>query len=100
MFLEHVKVHSAQKPLTVKHYKQVLEHFERPLGNKKYVEAVTRADIDDYKIKRSEESSGPNGRKTAPRTTNFEVSTLRTFFYYLINERGIPMANPCAASNH
>jgi integrase/recombinase XerD len=23
------------------------------------------------------------------------VSTLRTFFYYLINERGIPMANPC-----
>jgi integrase/recombinase XerD len=96
MFLEHVKAHSPQKPLTAKRYKQVLEHFERLLGHKKYVEAITRADIDDYKIKRGEESSGPNGRKTAPRTINFEVSTLRTFFYYLINERGIPMTNPCA----
>ncbi len=96
MFLEHVRAHSPQKPLTEKRYRQVLEHFERLLGQKKYVEAVTRANIDDYKINRSEESSGPNGRKTAPRTINFEISTLRTFFYYLINERGLPMANPCA----
>jgi integrase/recombinase XerD len=27
---------------------------------------------------------------------NFEVSALRTFFYYLINERAVPMENPCA----
>lgn len=96
MFIEHVRAHSPEKPLTVKRYRQVLEHFARLLGHKKYVEAITRADIDDYKIKRSEEASGPNDRKTAPRTINFEVSTLRTFFYYLINERGLPMANPCA----
>ncbi len=54
MFLEHVKAHSPDKPLTVRRYRQVLDHFERLLGKKKYVEAITRADIDDYKIKRSE----------------------------------------------
>ena len=31
-----------------------------------------------------------------PRTINFEVSVLRTFFYFLINERGLRMENPCA----
>jgi site-specific recombinase XerD len=74
-FLEHVKAHSPDKPLTVRRYRQVLEHFERLVGKgKKYVEAITRADIDDYKIRRSEESSGRNGRTIAPRTVNFEVS--------------------------
>ena len=96
MFLEHVKAHSPEKPLTVRRYRQVLGHFARLLGKKKYVEAMTRADIDDYKIRRSEESGWHNARPVKPRTINFEVSTLRTFFYYLINERGIPMANPCA----
>jgi integrase/recombinase XerD len=97
IFIEHVKAHSPDKPLTVRRYRQVLEHFDRLIGKKKkYIEAITRADIDDYKIKRSEE---PNGRKdctVAPRTVNFEVSTFRTFFYYLINERAVPMENPCA----
>lgn len=96
MFLEHVKAHSPDKPLTARRYQEVLGHFQRLLGKKKYVEAITRADIDDYKIKRSEEPNGRHDRPAKPRTINFEVSTLRTFFYYLINERGIPMANPCA----
>src|SRR5207249_1189497 len=88
MFADHVKAHSPGKPETVRRYGQVLGHFERLLGDKKYVEAITRADIDDYKIKRSEELGERHGRPIAPRTINFEVSTLRTFFYYLINERG------------
>ncbi|HEX2710620.1 MAG TPA: tyrosine-type recombinase/integrase [Candidatus Acidoferrales bacterium] len=96
VFLEHVKAHSPEKPLTVRRYREVLRHFERLLGKKKYVEAITRADIDDYKIKRSEESNGRQDHPPKPRTINFEVSTLRTFFYYLINERGVPLANPCA----
>jgi integrase/recombinase XerD len=97
MFLGHVKAHSPDKPLTERRYRQVLEHFDNLLGRKrKYAEAVTRADIDEYKIKRSEETNERNGHSTAPRTINFEVSTLRTFFYYLINERAIPMVNPCA----
>ena len=97
MFLGHVKTHSPAKPLTVRRYGAVLEHFERLFGKKKkYVEAITRSDIDDYKIRRSEETSKRIGRHIASRTINFEVSTLRTFFYYLINERAIPMQNPCA----
>src|SRR5260370_25835415 len=61
IFIEHVKAHSPDKPLTVRRYRQVLEHFDRLIGKKKkYIEGITRADIDDYKIKRSEE---PNGRK-------------------------------------
>lgn len=96
-FIKHVKAHSPDKPLTVRRYKQVLEHFDRLIGKKKkYVEAITRADIDDYKIKRSGESNGRRDRTVAPRTVNFEVSALRTFFYYLINERAVPMENPCA----
>ena len=96
-FIDHVKAHSPDKPLTVRRYRQVLDHFERLIGkNKKYVEAITRADIDDYKIKRSAESNGRKDRTIAPRTINFEVSALRTFFYYLINERAVAMENPCA----
>lgn len=69
-----------------------MEHFDRLIGSKKkYVEAITRADIDDYKIKRSDEPNGRKDRTVAPRTVNFEVSALRTFFYYLINECAVPM---------
>ena len=97
IFIEHVKAHSPDKPLTVRRYTQVLEHFDRLIGKKKkYVEAITRADMDDYKIKRSEERNGRNDRTVAPRTVNFEVSALRTFFYYLIRERAVSMENPCA----
>jgi integrase len=101
MFIEHVKTHSPDKPETVRRYDQVVEHFKHLIGEKKkYVEAITRADIDDYKIKRRERRNERHGRPVTPRTVNFEVSTLRTFFYYLINERGLSMANPCARFKH
>jgi integrase len=100
MFIEHIKAHPPSKPKTPKRYQQVMNHFERILGNKKYVEAITRADIDDYKVKRSEESSSQHDRPITARTTNFEVGTLRTLFYYLINDRGLPIANPCAKFKH
>jgi len=95
MFLGHVRAHSPEKPLTEKRYRMVLDHFERILGKKKYVEAITRSDIDDYKIRRTKNTDAEDKRPAKARTVNFEVSTLRTFFYYLINERGIPMQNPC-----
>ncbi len=96
LFLGHVKAHSPDKPLTEKRYRQVLDHFERILGKKKYVEAITRSDIDDYKIKRTQDNGDEDKKPAKARTVNFEVSTLRTFFYYLVNERGIRMQNPCA----
>lgn len=96
MFSDHVRTHSPGKPETLRRYEQVLGHFERASARKKYVEAITRADIDEYKTRRSTKPSEGRKRPVTPRTINFEVSTLRTFFYYLIHERGIPMLNPCA----
>lgn len=54
--------------------------------------------IDDYKIARSQESKGKGTvtTKVAASTINFEVTVLRSFFYYLIRERGVKMENPCA----
>ena len=96
-FLAHVRVHSPHKPKTHQRYEKVLDHFERLLGKKKFVEAVTRADIDDYKAARSGETSEQHrNRPITPRTINFEVCVLRTFFYFHINERGLRMENPCA----
>ncbi|HEV2202062.1 MAG TPA: hypothetical protein VGR73_19760 [Bryobacteraceae bacterium] len=97
MFLSHVRVHSPDKPRTHSRYEIVLHHAARILGKKKFIEAITRADIDDYKTARSkEESEQHKGRIITPRTINFEVSVLRTFFYFLANERGIRVENPCA----
>ena len=99
MFLEHVGIHSPNKPRTLRRYQIVLEHFQQLLGNKRFVEAITRADIDEYKAVRSRTSSQKYpGRKIAPQTINFEVGALRYFFNFLINERGIQMTNPCARS--
>ncbi len=99
MFLDHVLVHSPDKPNTLRRYGKVLEHFERVMGKGKFVEAVSRADVDDYKTRRSKQKvQWPLGseRLITLRTINFEVSVLRTFFYFLMNERGLKMENPCA----
>ena len=98
LFAEHVRTHSPSKPRTLERYQEVLAHFARILANKKYVEAITRSDIDDYKVARSRETVGPLSRPVSPATVNFEVTVLKTFFYYLIRERGIAMENPCARS--
>ncbi|MHB8652793.1 MAG: tyrosine-type recombinase/integrase [Terriglobia bacterium] len=98
LFADHIRTHSPSKPRTLERYREVLNHFNRISGNRKYVEAFTRSDIDDYKIARSRETVGPLARLVSPATVNFEVTVLRTFFYYLIRERGIFMENPCARS--
>ncbi len=96
LFEKHVKAHSPTKPATLQRYHQVLDHFERILGKKKYIEAITRSDIDDYKIARSRETVGDTGRPVSASTINFEITMLRTLFYYFIRERGSEMENPCA----
>ena len=98
LFTAHIETHSPAKPRTLERYKEVLGHFERLLGKKKYVQAINRVEIDDYKNARSKESKGKGKvtRTVAASTINFEVTVLRTFFYYLMRERGIKMENPCA----
>ena len=96
LFADHIRAHSPAKPRTLERYREALAHFERLLGKKKYVEAITRSDIDDYKITRSRQTFGERKRPFSPATINFEVNVLRTFFYYLTRERGIDTENPCA----
>ena len=96
MHLEHVKAHSPNKPRTLSRYRKVLEHFERILGSRRYVAVITRSDIDHYKIRRSTELGQQHRRQITPRTINFEVGVLRTFFYFLIKDRGFDLPNPCA----
>ncbi len=97
MFKQHVRVHSPDKPRTVQRYAAVFDHISRILGRKMFVEAITRADIDDYKSQRVTEGSEQHeGRRITPRTVNFEISVFRTFFYFLIKERNLKIENPCA----
>ena len=98
LFAEHIKIHSPAKPRTLERYRGALDHFERILRKKKYIEAVTRSDIEDYKIARSHETVGDDRRPISPATINFEVNVLKTFFYYMIRERAVQMENPCARS--
>ena len=98
LFEEHIRIHSPAKPRTLERYREVLDHFVRILGEKKYIEAVTRPDIDDYKMTRSRDTVGDDGRLVSPATINFEVNVLKTFFYYMIRERAVQMENPCARS--
>ena len=49
LFLEHVHVHSPDKPRTVRRYTNALDHVKRILGRKMFVEVITRPDIDDYR---------------------------------------------------
>jgi len=96
LFEKHVWAHSPAKPATLQRYHQVLDHLERILGKKKCIEAITRSDIDDYKIARSHETVGDTRRPVSASAINFEITVLRTFFYYFIRERGSAMKNPCA----
>ena len=96
-FLTHVGVHSPDKPRTVVRYRNALEPFQRLLGKKLFVEAISRGDIDEYKAARSlEKSTGRSGAKITPCTVNFEVSVQRTLFNFLIHERQVKMENPYA----
>ncbi len=67
MFLEHVEVHSPDKPRTLKRYEIVLDHFERILSHRRYVQAISRGDIDVFKSGRSVEERRPASCRMDPR---------------------------------
>ena len=52
------------------------EHFERHVGHKRFVEAITRADIDEYKIQRCQEQSQRHNRLITARTVNLSAASL------------------------
>ena len=96
-FLAHVQIHSPDKPRTLARYRIALEHFQRLLGHRRFVEAITRADIEAYKLARVEEPAlqKRSGRKVRPATVNFELGVVRSWFNFLRRELGLEIENPC-----
>jgi integrase len=96
-YLEHIRTHSPEKPQTLARYRCVMEHFLRLLGHRRYVEAVTRADIEEYKMARVREPAAQKrrGRKVRPSTVNFELGAIRSFYNFLRRELGLEIENPC-----
>jgi len=95
--LQHVQVHSPDKPRTLARYRAEPDHFQRILGHKQWVELVLRVEIEHYKATRITESPhGSPTRRVKPSTVNFEVAVLRTFFNFVLHELQVRMENPCA----
>jgi integrase len=96
-FLEHIQIHSPEKPATLVRYRCAMEHFLRLVGHRRYVEAVTRNDIEHYKQARMHEPAGLKRKPTTvrPSTVNFELGVVRRFYNFLRRELGLEVENPC-----
>ena len=64
------------------------------MGHRRFMEAITRADIERYKALRLGETA--RGKPVRAATVNFEVSVLRNWFNFLRRELGLAIENPCA----
>lgn len=72
---------------TVKSYLNILDQFTAWLPVP--LHETTRKEIDNY-------VDHLMGRKLSPKTITCHLQTIRLFFAYLIDDEGIPMANPIA----
>jgi len=92
-FLEFTK--NKKRPNTFKRYRAVLEHFREFFRPYTLVGAITSADIDAF---RDERLAGKNasGKPISPRNVNYEVATIRSFYYYVQKFRDSTLANPAA----
>jgi hypothetical protein len=86
LFIKHVEAHSPDKPETARRYSQVLEHFVRLCGHRQFLEAITRADMDEYKIARRQEKSERHDRLITARTVKLR-SQYATNFLLLLHQR-------------
>lgn len=92
-FLEFTK--NKKRPNTFKRYRAVLGHFREFFKPYTLVGAITSADIDAYRDERLAEKNA-SGKPISPRNVNYEVATIRSFYYYLQKFRDSTLANPAA----
>lgn len=92
-FLDFVK--NKKRPNTYKRYRAVLEHFRAFFKPYALVGAITSADIDAFRDDRLTEKNA-RGKPISARNVNYEVATIRTFYYYLQKFRGPSLPNPAA----
>jgi integrase len=92
-FLEFTK--SKKRPNTYKRYRAVLEHFRAFAKPYAEVATITPADIDAYRDERLAQKNS-RGKPISPRNVNYEVATIRSFYYYLQKFRDPSLPNPAA----
>jgi hypothetical protein len=71
-FLQHVQVHSPDKPRTLARYRAVLDPFQQILGHKQWVEVIQRVDIEHCKATRWGRRRA--GRRSTRRTNSIACS--------------------------
>lgn len=74
---------------TYHRYEIALRNFTSRFPEKKKPEDFFRADVEDYKLVRLKEGM-------SPRTVNYEICVVRSFFNYLINVIELPIYNPAS----
>lgn len=92
-FLEFTK--NKKRPNTYKRYRAVLDHFRAFAKPYALVGTITPADIDAFRDERLAEKNS-RGKPISPRNVNYEVATIRCFYYYLQRFRDTNLANPAA----
>jgi|GEM_PF-6886833 len=92
-FLEFTK--NKKRPNTFKRYRAVLGHFREFFKPYTLVGGIASADIDAYRDERLAEKNA-SGKPISPRNVNYEVATIRSFYYYLQKFRDSTLANPAA----
>ena len=92
-FLDFIK--KKRRPRTFARYRSVMDHYCAFFKRYGVVTAVKPSDIDAFRDKRLEDSN-PWGKRITPRNVNYEVATIRTFYYYLKKFRDPTLLNPAA----
>ena len=92
-FLEFTK--NKKRPNTYKRYRAVMDHFRAFAKSYTQVDTITAADIDAFRDERLAEKNS-RGKPISPRNVNYEVATIRSFYYYLQKFRDANLTNPAA----
>ena len=92
-FLEFTK--NKKRPNTYKRYRAVLDHFRAFAKPYTQLGTITPADIDAFRDERLAEKNS-RGKPISPRNVNYEVATIRSFYYYLQKFRDPSLSNPAA----
>ncbi len=92
-FLGNVK--TKRRPSTYRRYRAVMAHFGAFFKPYTLLAVITPADIDAFRDERLGETNYW-GRKNTPRNVNYEVATIRAFYYYLQKFRDPSLVNPAA----
>jgi integrase/recombinase XerC len=92
-YLEFIK--NKKRPRTYKRYRIVMDHFMGFFKPYSLVSNIQTSDIDAFRDERLKTTNRWK-RKMSPRNVNYEVATIRAFYYYLQKFRDPNMPNPAA----